>query len=409
MRHGCSELIRKISRKGHHATFYFDLEDPYSYLLLHIVEELEQAFQISFDVLVVAPRDPSYFPEQESLERYGLIDAGYLAQAWGLEFPTLIPNQKRIKTEAYRLLLKNRSTTAEWIQLAKEASDAYWHGDFPKIHKLVQQNKTLDAFDVSETLRKNTQAFYRTGFYMPASIHYRGEWYWGLDRIYLLRDRLKRLSAQEHRTVFYPDWGRVRVPSRPNDDVDLYFSFRSPYSYIAIARLYLHQSDYPIEDISLKPVLPMVTRGLPVPKVKKMYILQDAARVAHFEDIEFGRVWDPLGKGVERALSIFFNTPREIRLEVCYRILNDIWAKGKDVSTNHYLKEICTDFKLNERTILAYEESRRYLKETEQNRQALTRMGLWGVPSFKKGKLVAWGQDRMPLIFEKAFQHKDSL
>jgi len=34
----------------------------------------------------------------------------------------------------------------------------------------------------------------------------------------------------------------------------------------------------------------------------------------------------------------------------------------------------------------------------------LTRLGLWGVPSFKKGKLVAWGQDRMPLIFERSFK-----
>ncbi|MFC3151820.1 DsbA family protein [Litoribrevibacter euphylliae] len=403
LRHSFSEACRKISRKGHHASFYFDLEDPYSYLLLPVIEELEQAFKISFDVHVVAPRDPMYIPDSDALERYALVDAGYQAQAWGLEFPTLIPSQKRLKTDALRILLQPRTTTAEWLQLAKQTMDAYWHGDFPTIHKLLQHNKTLDAFDVAAKLRENTEAFYKSGFYMAASIHYRGEWYWGLDRIYLLRDRLKRFAAQEHQTRLYPDWGRVRVPSRPQDKVDFYFSFRSPYSYIAIARLFKNQTDYPLEHINLKPVLPMVTRGLPVPKAKKMYILQDAARIAHFEDIDFGRVWDPLGKGVAQALAIFHNTPVNQQLAVSYRLMHDIWSQGQDVSSDAYLKLIASEFKLPIDKIHHSKASKSYEHDAETNRKALGRLGLWGVPSFSKGKLVAWGQDRMPLIFEKAF------
>lgn len=404
LRHNASELARKISRKGHHATFYFDLEDPYSYLMLPVVEELEIAFQISFDIQVVAPRDASHRPEQEALERYAMVDAGYLAQAWGLEFPALIPNQKRLRTDALRLLLYARSTTAEWIQLAKETSDAYWHGDFARIHKLVQQNRLLDAFDVPEKLKENTDRLYKRGFYLPASVFYRGEWYWGLDRVYLLRDRLKNMGAQEHQTLLYPDWGNVRVPSRPNDDVNLFFSFRSPYSYIAIARIALNPDDYPLEKIHLKPVLPMVTRGLPVPKEKKMYILKDAARIAHFEGIEFGRVRDPLGKGVERAISIFLNTPESKRLDIAFRLLGDIWARGCNVASDSYLKQIAAEFKLSEPAILNAHASRGYELEADANRKVLSRLGLWGVPSFSKGRLVAWGQDRMPLIFEKSFK-----
>lgn len=403
IRHGLSELCRKISRKGHRASFYFDLEDPYSYLLLYVVEELEQAFQISFDVHVVAPRDPAYIPDPEALERYSLVDAGYLAQAWGLDFPTLIPTQKRLKSDALRILLQPRTTTAEWLQTAKETMDAYWHGDFSALHKLLQQNKTLDAFDVSAKLKENTEALYKSGFYMAAAIYYRGEWYWGLDRLYLLKDRLKRLSAQEHDTWLYPDWGRVRVPSKPKDSVDLYFSFRSPYSYIAIARLFKNQSDYPIERINLKPVLPMVTRGLSVPNAKKMYILKDAARVAHFEGIEFGRVWDPLGKGVSQALAIFHNTPSDKRLAVTYRLMNDIWSKGVDVSSNAYLNSVTAEFKLPVDKIIHSNSNKTYAHDAEMNRKVLHRLGLWGVPSFSKGTLAVWGQDRMPLIFEKAF------
>ena len=36
--------------------------------------------------------------------------------------------------------------------------------------------------------------------------------------------------------------------------------------------------------------------------------------------------------------------------------------------------------------------------EVEQNRQALTDLGLWGVPSFRFGETHFWGQDRLWLL-----------
>ena len=403
-RQDISEFLRKASRKGHHASFYFDLEDPYSALMLPVIEELELAFKVSFHIHVVEPRRSEFCPEKDARERYGLSDAGYLAQAWGLDFPGLIPNQKRLKTEALRLLLKKRSTTAEWLQLAKRVSDAYWHGDFSALHKMINEDKAIDAFDVKSLLKENTEAFYKRGFFMGSSIYYRGDWYWGLDRLYLLRQRLSRYLAQEHKTKLYPDWGQVRVPCRPHDDVDMYFSFRSPYSYIAIARLYLNKSSYPPESITLKPVLPMVTRGLPVPKVKKMYILKDAARIAHFEGIAFGRVWDPLGQGVDACIAVFEESPSSIKLDIAYDLMNAIWAEGVDVSSSKFITSICAKHNLSQTAVEASIHSKKHESNVEKNRRELTRLGLWGVPSFRKGKLVAWGQDRMPLIFERAFK-----
>lgn len=36
--------------------------------------------------------------------------------------------------------------------------------------------------------------------------------------------------------------------------------------------------------------------------------------------------------------------------------------------------------------------------EVEQNRQALTDLGLWGVPSFRVRETYFWGQDRLWLL-----------
>ena len=34
----------------------------------------------------------------------------------------------------------------------------------------------------------------------------------------------------------------------------------------------------------------------------------------------------------------------------------------------------------------------------ERNRAALLAAGVWGVPSFRVGEFVTWGQDRLPLV-----------
>ena len=37
-------------------------------------------------------------------------------------------------------------------------------------------------------------------------------------------------------------------------------------------------------------------------------------------------------------------------------------------------------------------------ERAQQNRDALTALGLWGVPSFRIGSYASWGQDRVPLV-----------
>ncbi len=57
--------------------------------------------------------------------------------------------------------------------------------------------------------------------------------------------------------------------------LDFYFSFRSPYSYLAADRVFKLADLYKIPVIP-KPVMPMVNRGISLPKVKRNYILRDA-------------------------------------------------------------------------------------------------------------------------------------
>ena len=59
-------------------------------------------------------------------------------------------------------------------------------------------------------------------------------------------------------------------------DLHYYLSFRSPYTYIAAERVKALAGAYGAA-LKLRFVLPMVMRGMQVPRTKSIYILKDAA------------------------------------------------------------------------------------------------------------------------------------
>jgi 2-hydroxychromene-2-carboxylate isomerase len=72
--------------------------------------------------------------------------------------------------------------------------------------------------------------------------------------------------------------------------VDLFFSFRSPYSYLALPKTLKLVADYDVT-VSLRPVYPLAVR---VPGFFKRansqfagYVALDSSRVAKFENIPF--------------------------------------------------------------------------------------------------------------------------
>ena len=61
--------------------------------------------------------------------------------------------------------------------------------------------------------------------------------------------------------------------------LELFHSFRSPYSYLSLRRVYEIADAFGLE-LRLRPVLPMVMRGMLVPRPKLLYIAKDTAREA---------------------------------------------------------------------------------------------------------------------------------
>ena len=61
--------------------------------------------------------------------------------------------------------------------------------------------------------------------------------------------------------------------------VDFYFSYRSPYSYLAAPRAFALPDSYDIE-LNFFGVTPMAMRGQSVPQAKRVHTIRDTAREA---------------------------------------------------------------------------------------------------------------------------------
>jgi 2-hydroxychromene-2-carboxylate isomerase len=75
-----------------------------------------------------------------------------------------------------------------------------------------------------------------------------------------------------------------------------------------------------------------------------------------------------------------------------------IWAQGIDVATDEGMQLVAR------RAGLAWPEVQQAMADdawrgpVAANREALTKLGLWGVPCFRLGELALWGQDRLWLL-----------
>ena len=348
-----AEKKRQEAKRPHVIHFFHQLDDPYSQLLAKALPVLQSRYNIILEThLVEAPED-SAVPERAMLKAYSLLDAQRLANRFQLDWQFVKPSE-----------LPNS-----------------------------------DAASESNALRK------KWGHYLGATLYYEGEWYWGIDRLHHLEDRLNDLGLGQTNgnAHLFPATQYAHCQITPqNTSIDFFFSFRSPYSAISAAKIF-HWAHQAGVNIKLRYVLPMVMRGLPVPAEKRKYIILDAAREAYVQGVPFGRLNDPVGKPTERGLALMpFAEMHNLAEDYVMSFMQGVWSEGLDAGLDSHLKIIVERAGLNwtaAKDILRSQSNEAHWRAiAEENRQALFALGLWGVPSFRYENTSAWGQDRFWVI-----------
>jgi 2-hydroxychromene-2-carboxylate isomerase len=200
--------------------------------------------------------------------------------------------------------------------------------------------------------------------------------------------------------------------------VDLFYSYRSPYSYLALPRIMQLVAEYDLT-VNLRPVYPLAVR---VPGFFKRtnpkflsYVALDSTRVAKHENIPYGFPRpDPIVQD-RTTLEVAAHQPyiyRLTRLGVAaqiegkslpftYAITKPIWdgsVAGWHEGDHLAKAASAAGFDLADRDAAITADPDRYEKIIAGNEQDHAASGHWGVPTFVFENETFFGQDRIDLL-----------
>jgi 2-hydroxychromene-2-carboxylate isomerase len=200
--------------------------------------------------------------------------------------------------------------------------------------------------------------------------------------------------------------------------VDLFFSFRSPYSYLALPKTLKMAADYDVT-VNLRPVYPLAVR---VPGFFKRadprfarYIVLDSSRVAKHENIPFRFPRpDPILQDMA-TLDVAEKQPYIHRLtrlgaaaqlegrslaftDAISRVLWDGSVKGWNEGDHLARAATAAGFEFAAMDAAIEADPDRYEQVIVENEKAHAASGHWGVPTFVFENEPFFGQDRIDLL-----------
>ena len=388
--------LQALGRQERIFRFFHSVDDPSSTIALHALAPLMALGKLE---LVIAPLPrPEFTPDPERQSAWALADAQLLSKVYGFPRPRALPTPGDV-AQAQAIACKERPASEQLMLLMGLGAQLF--SGAPQLDALIQAHGQEDLATCAKTLEQGDRRREALGHYASGALCYEGEWYPGLERLKFLFERLREEEQRLDQASPVISDLPVQTPELElggAEAIEAYLSFRSPYSYLAAQRL-VRLSEHSGLPLHIYPVLPMVMRGLEVPRPKRLYLAWDAARVSRSLDIPFGRIADPLGRGVERCLAICPWAKEQGKLaDFFVAATSAIWSQGVDVSRDKGLIQVCRSAGLDPEEALRQSTLESWRPVVEANRLALLKLGLWGVPSVRIGETVIWGQDRLAWV-----------
>lgn len=364
-----AERARVKAGEPHRVEYFHQDDDPYSQLAEQVLSTFCERYEIELVRHEIRASGGKNQPELERLDTWARRDAELIAPHYGLLRPS----------------------------------------------ELAEGEHTLAS---QEALDLGSKRLAELGHYSGAMFYYGGEWYWGVDRLFYLEQRLRDLGACLEPSLPY-------ICTRPDIDVsgvdasmltlDFYPSLNSPYTSIIYEKTIAMARECGIA-LNHKPVLPMIMRGVPATREKGMYIMFDTAREGEHLGVGFGPVMTPIGEPTRQVYSLLPWAREQGRdMHLLSAALDLAFRQGVALHRKAGLKRAV------EQAGLDWSEAKQYIgndgwkEETARNQIEMSEeLGLWGVPSYRlrgghgEEDLCVWGQDRLWLIAAEIRRRSES-
>jgi len=401
------EKQRIKAGQGHVVEYFHQVDDGYSHLAAQVLQSLAAHYDIELVCHLVRGPEGDNVAEPELLLRLSRYDAFHVAPDYGLEFPEhdAAPDPALVKLASNILAAQDSN---DFIACAADVGRALWAGDENGLQALAERHGSATQAETEAKTATGTARRQELQHYSGAMFYYGQEWYWGVDRLYHLEKRLAELGADTQA-------GQPMIMPRPaveaaelKDDgsltLEVYPSLRSPYTAISFDRAVKLARDSGVK-LVVRPVLPMVMRGVPATRQKGFYIFGDAAREAWEAGVPYGDFYDPIGEPVRRCYSLYsWACEQDKGIELLSSFLRCAFAEGVNTNSDRGRKKVVEEAGLDWAQAKSIVGQPGWEELVEANRLAMYDAGLWGVPSFRlldengDQLLALWGQDRLWLF-----------
>ncbi len=390
-----TELCRRLTRRGHELHYFHRADDPYCQLMVQVLPDLANRFNVSIRPHVIERLPANMYPDPERYEAYSIIDASRLARLYGLGFPYTATVPDRLAVGMANRYLASMQEDPDFFALAEEIGAAVWQHDLKTV-----RSRCVIADVAEKRLLENEQFLQKLGHCQSALVCYGEEFYPGLDRLDLLERRLNKLRVGDDEVHFELTrlW-RYQLErmerSIAGKTLELFFCLASPHSYLALS-LAAELAEKTGVRLKLRPVLPMKMRGQKTPLMKWRYMMLDAAREARLEGLPFGKVVFPAAEGVSKAMALGFalsNAGHDVAFYKAY--MSAVWAQGLDVDSEKGLEAILRAAGLETSWLAKTLPEEEWRRLAHSNLQDMQISGGWAVPTFRVNGAVLWGQDRL--------------
>ena len=410
-----AENERLKQGKAHCVEYFHQVDDAYSHLAAQALQALLGRYDIELSYHLISGPEGNNLPEPELLPRLSLTDAALVSSHYGLEFPQDATLPGSTLVEQANSILAN-TPGEEFPAVAVAVGEAIFSGANAE-SALQSLKNTYGAADQKQTehaIASGNKRLAELKHYAGAMFFYAGEWYWGVDRLYHLEQRLQSLGAVRGagEPLLFP---RPDIESGPLKDdgsltLEIYASLRSPYTALIFDAAVELARDTGVT-LALRPVLPMVMRGVSLSRQKGLYIFADATREAQALGVDFGKFSDPIGTPVRRCYSLFSWAKSQGRqVELASSFLKAAFAQGINTNSDAGQKAVVEQAGLSWSQAQQIIDNDDWQEELERNRTAMYGFDCWGVPSFRlldadgKSLVAVWGQDRLWLVSRKIQQ-----
>lgn len=385
--------ISRIVGSAPSVDVYLALRDPHSYLLVQAINDLSMRYNVNFKLFLVYESVPGFTLSPKLMQFWALKDAQELAAYFGLNAQSQYPRHHGLIAgqQLWQLTVKD-------VSGALDIFNRVWSN---AIDEIIQPSTPVINFQV-----KNQQRLLKKGHYLPATLHFAGVWFTGVERLKYLEQQLTALKLNKNNLAqrYGTKSGDISGQIMNMDDLpvlEVYLSLRSPYSYLGLVKALKLAKQFQIK-VKLKPVVPLVMRGLKVPISKQRYTYKDVLREAKSAGIPFSSFNEPTGQGVVNCYQLFAYAELKGKAqELIESAFEAIYVRDLDLARQSVVLDICEQVGIDYQKAMTYQESHDWQLWSEKYLRELSALGLWGVPCFKLNDTCCWGQDRL-FIIEKA-------